>query len=183
MSQIKLVISVFISIILFSCTGEHEEKDTLIPEIEEVQVPNEEYASYRYDSTLQTEILIYQYDYVCIDQDEIMDTICFIGNGGAHQYFHLQIKLTSQADSIYEFPSLMIDIPYPDYDEEIPIIEEDYPQFLIDDFDEDGDYEIYLNVDNPFGSLSEELKSKGLSSKRMIIDFDQNGLTFSDYTE
>ncbi|MEX1000851.1 MAG: hypothetical protein WDZ35_01910 [Crocinitomicaceae bacterium] len=77
-----------------------------------VELPYAAYAMYKYDSSLQTDVLIYQYpDLWDIDGDDLMDSITFIGNGGAHQYFHLEIKLSSESDWI-QYKYLKIDMPY-----------------------------------------------------------------------
>lgn len=159
-------------IISFSISAQSYLDNSKLPKI-----PNSEYAVYKYDSTLQTKILTYYYHNICdLDNDGINDLISFIGNGGAHTYFHLQIKLSSNNKEIV-FKTFQIDMPYLTKNTKI----EEMTQFLILDYDKDGIDEIYLNIDNPFGSIPKNLKTKGLTSKQMIIEFEKGKLLVSNF--
>lgn len=158
-----------------TCTFTSAQSDSTYTEL--VQIPNSEYAVYRYDSTLQTDILTYQYSDLCdLDNDGIKDSITFVGNGGAHVYFHLELKLSSHQEWM-EYPTFYIDMPY--FNDEI----DEMAQFVVKDLDQDGKDEIYLNIDNPFGSIPENLKTKDLSSKRLIIEFENGALVVKHYAK
>ncbi|MCR9155325.1 MAG: hypothetical protein NXI09_14565 [Bacteroidetes bacterium] len=48
------------------------------------------------------------------------------------------------------------------------------------DFDQDGVDEIYLNLNNHFASIPAELRSKGIKSKKIRIDYENGELRLSD---
>jgi hypothetical protein len=144
--------------------------------------PYSEYVVYRYDSTLQLKIPIYNYSNKWdLDGDNKNDSILFIGNGGAHTYFHLRIVLTKD-NLIRDFPTFHLDMPYVG---KIETLKEwgKHPgvQFVIHDFDSDGIDEIYLNIDNPFGSIPKKMKRQGLTSPYILIDFSENKLKVRNF--
>lgn len=139
---------------------------------EHVELPNAEYTVYQYDSVLQVDIITYQYSNLWdLDNDGIADSVSFIGNGGAHTYFYLEVWLSSSNEwTVY--PTFQIDMPYLN---EMDTINE-ITQFTVFDFDKDGKDEIYLNIDNPFGSIPEKLKTAGLTSKQILFEVENNKL-------
>ncbi|UII22845.1 FG-GAP repeat domain-containing protein [Fulvivirga ligni] len=142
---------------------------------ETIPLPEAEYAVYLYDSNLLTDRLTYQYaNKWDIDNDGTMDSISFIGNGGAHVYFHLEVKTSS--DNIWtRFPTFYIDMPY--------LFKEmtDITQFLVMDFDNDGVDEIYLDIDNPFGSIPEILQKEGITSNQLLIEFEDGKIRVKNF--
>lgn len=151
---------------------------------DQIELPNEQYSIYNYDSTLHTEILTYRYsDLWDIDDDGKLDVISFIGNGGAHEYFHLQIELSSQPNNVFKYSTFQIDMPYYDEKDNVNSVDDELSQFVVSDFDGDEVNEIYLNIDNPFGSIPTELQLEGLTSKRILIDFFEGELRLLNYTE
>lgn len=142
-----------------------------------VPIPNAEYAVYVYDSTLKTKILTYQYhDLGDLDGDGKWDSIAFIGNGGAHSYFHLRVQLSS-SDTWTAYPTFSIDMPY--WNKGKPC--DSYFQFAVCDFDYDGLDEIYLNIDNPFGSIPKYLRDDGLTSEQLIVEFRKGKLVVRNF--
>lgn len=141
-----------------------------------ITIPNEDYAVYQYDSLRQTTILTYQYPNLWdMDGDKQMDNIVFIGNGGAHTYFHLQIWLTSKR-RWNEYSTFYIDMPYLEELESSDELNSPYPLFAVLDFDGDGLDEIFLNLDNPFASIPKELVEQGVTSKQILIDYENSEL-------
>ncbi|MGB0978032.1 MAG: hypothetical protein ACPGVV_01490 [Croceimicrobium sp.] len=109
------------------------------------------------------------------DNDGLKDEIRFISNGGAHVYYYLQIFLSS-AQELYSFRNFYIDMPYLfEADELLEFI-----PFLVLDFDQDGVDEIYLNLNNHFASIPAELRSKGIKTKKIRIDYENGELRLSD---
>ena len=140
-------------------------------------LPNSKYALYKYNSELNMEILTYQYFDICdLDNDGTNDLISFIGNGGAHTYYYPEIRLSS-SNEIVTFKTFWIDMPYLLRDNKI----DEITQFLIVDYDKDGVNEIYLNINNPYGSIPKKMKQKGLTSKSMIIEFENDQLIVKNY--
>lgn len=140
--------------------------------IEPIVIPNASHVFYKYNAKLQAALLCYDYSNLWdFDNDAILDSIQFIGNGGAHTYFSFQLKLSTGANWNI-FPTFQIDMPYPSEEEKI----NPSCQFAVFDFDQDGISEIYLNIDNPFGSIPKKLKMKGLSSKKVLIDVEKGKL-------
>lgn len=175
---------------LLACKGQTEpslnstnEKIDIESSVDDVAIPSAEYAIYKYDSILQSDILTYHYaDLWDIDGDGLKDSIAFVGDGGAHQYFHLEVNLSSETNWIqYEY--LRIDMPY--ISDSLTIIEMDslYPQFAVFDFDDDGMDEIYINISDPafHWKIPYELIDKGIFSQRVILDYRDNSLEVEDY--
>ncbi len=135
-----------------------------------------DYATYAYDSTLQTNLLSYRYDLWDLDGDQQKDTICFTSNGGAHAYYHLKIGLSSD-QSWTNYPSFLIDFPHPWEGE----ITESFPYFTVRDFDKDGLDEIYLNLDNNYAIVKGNLQKLGINSLQVILDFKDGQLQLREY--
>lgn len=155
--------------LLLSNFGLHAQADTS----ETLEIPASEFAVYQYDPVLDTKILTYQYaDLWDLDNDGTMDSVAFIGNGGAHTYFHFQLKLSSESEW-RDYPTFYVDMPY------LTKTIQEMTQFAVLDIDKDGVSEIYLNIDNPFGSIPQEMKQ--LNSKRLIFDFENNQLIIHDF--
>lgn len=160
---------------LFISTGSFGQVDS--SSTSSVPIPNAEYAVYVYDSTLKTKILTYQYhDLGDLDGDGKWDSIAFIGNGGAHTYFHLRVQLSSSGTwTVY--PTFSIDMPY--WNKDKPC--DSYFQFAVCDFDHDGLDEIYLDIDNPFGHIPQHLKDEELTSKQLLVEFRKGNLRVKDF--
>jgi hypothetical protein len=120
---------------------------------------------YRYNNTSQTHSYSWNWDF---DGDKIPDSVFFVGNGGAHVFYQLTIGLSS-GSHIKDFPKLSIDLPCLGKVEDI--IEEPtaLPQFVVHDFDSDGVYDIYLHYDPSFSSIQKKWRSKGVTSRQIII--------------
>ncbi len=137
---------------------------------------DEEYAVYQYDSILLMNILTYQYsDFWDMDNDGLKDSVEFISNGGAHAYYHLRIWLSSKSKWT-EFPTFYIDFPHPHEIESLDELNGSYPQFVVRDFDNDEVDELYLNLDNPFASIPQDLIEQGVTSKQILIDYNNREL-------
>ncbi len=146
-----------------------------------VDLPNSQYAHYVYDSTLAVDLLHYEYtDLWDLDEDGIKDTICFISNGGAHAYYHLEVGLSTVAQRI-EFPIIYTDFPYPEEIQHSNEIGEYLPAFVVHDFDADGLNEIYLNINHHFAPEDEELERMGLKGKQLLVDYTGKGLVLKDF--
>lgn len=153
----------------FSNGWANAQTDTLL------SIPNEKYARYVYNPDIELDVLVYHYGLWDIDGDNQKDTLAFTGNGGAHTYFHFSIWLSSQKRWTH-YPSFFVDFPYPDPIDDLEELDQYYPQLVIYDFDKDGLNELYINFDNPFGSIPKELKEKGLRSKKVWMDYNKGEL-------
>jgi hypothetical protein len=140
--------------------------------------PYPEYTQFKYNTELQDSVLTYQYpDFWDFNDDGINDSLAFIGNGGAHQYFHLEIRLSGQNNWL-RYLSLTIDLPFLSLEEDIG---EFFPQFLVRDFDGDTRPEIYMNLDNNFARISNKIRRKGVHSNRLILDFEGDRIVIKDF--
>jgi hypothetical protein len=54
-------------------------------------------------------------------------------------------------------------------------------QFAVDDFDNDGISDIYLNFDNHWGHIPKKWKEEGVRTKNVVMRFPGNTLTIRDY--
>lgn len=176
MRQTILIIIIIISIL--TLTAVNAQVDTTNIELpESPELPNAQFAVYQYNPDLQIDILTYQYSNLWdFDNDGIKDSLSFISNGGAHSYYHFQILLSSHKKWIV-YPTFQIDMPYFIEKE----VFDEMTQFSVYDFDKDGVAEIYLNIDNPFGTIPAKLKRNGLTSKRMLIEFENNELIVKNF--
>jgi hypothetical protein len=130
---------------------------------------NNSSVSYRYIEDKQIHDYSDNWD---IDGDGIKDNIMFIGNGGAHLYFSLFIKLSS-GNKDYDFKYLLLDCPLL---EPIDSLlkhgrQNIFPQFVVHDFNGDGVSDIFVNIDST-NIQSEELQALGITSNHIILYYD-----------
>ncbi len=170
----KNIISILFLLIITIINAQNDTLDSLPPHPE---LPNSKYAVYKYEPSLQTDILTYQYwNLWDFDNDGIKDCLSFTSNGGAHAYYHLKILLSSKKKWIV-YPTFQVDMPFLNTED----ITDEITQFSVYDFDNDGIDEIYLNIDNPFGTIPKKLKEEGLTSKRMLIEFENKQLIIKNF--
>ncbi|MCB0736388.1 MAG: hypothetical protein KDC92_02660 [Bacteroidetes bacterium] len=161
----------------------HTEKgnsENIVENSKPLEIPNKEFAVYKYDTTLKSEILTYQYNLWDLDNDDQKDSIEFISNGGAHAYYHLRIKVSSETKWKL-FPTFLIDFPYSFEIDNLQELESIYPQLVVQDFDSDGVDKIYLNLNNDFASIPNHLLEMESNSNRILIDFYNGELMVKDF--
>ncbi len=173
-SIIKNILTASFLFISISINAQNDTLDSLPPLPE---LPDAKYAVYKYDASLQTDVLTYQYwDLWDFDNDGIKDCLSFTSNGGSHAYYHLKILLSTKKEWIV-YPTFQVDMPFLNTE----AITDEITQFSVYDFDNDGVDEIYLNVDNPFGTIPKKLRKEGLTSKRMLIEFENQQLIIKNF--
>ena len=135
--------------------------------------------NYFYNIDTQTHDYSDNWDF---DGDGKNDSLFFIGNGGVHLYFHLEIQLSSDKKT-YNFPFLAIDNPF--LYKEIKLDNNGNPdifrQFIVANFDDDKLPEIYINLDRQ-SEIPHKWKKKGLTSHLVIIDYSNGRLDLKNYT-
>ncbi|GAA0188734.1 hypothetical protein GCM10009122_47920 [Fulvivirga kasyanovii] len=134
--------------------------------------------NYSYNVSTQTHNYSNNWDF---DGDKKTDSLFFIGNDGAHLYFHLKIILSSNHKT-YNFPSLNSDMPFTDtidefYTSESPL----FPSFIAHDFDSDGRDELYFKNDKDFSPLSPEWINRGITSSYLLLDFINGELALTNF--
>src|SRR3954468_9577532 len=78
----------------------------------QVDSVGEEHRTRIYNTETQTVNNSYNYSNMWdLDGDDKSDSLYLVGNGGAHVYYFLRIKLSSQ-NTTQEFTSIQIDLPY-----------------------------------------------------------------------
>jgi hypothetical protein len=149
-------------------------------EIEEIEISFAQF----YLHTDSTQVYNYsnQWDF---DEDGIKDSLLFIGDGGAHLHFYPKIVLSSNL-KVYEFNDFWLDMPYPNSNKEA-LVKSPGIQLVVDDFDGDGDFEIYLNIDGnngyPYGSsYPAQWKKRGISTAQILLNYDNKKFSLKDYT-
>ena len=135
--------------------------------------------NYSYNDHSQTHDYSNNWDF---DGDGKKDKLFFIGDGGAHLYFHLEIQLSSDKKT-YNFPFLAIDNPFLYKEAKLdnkgnPDI---FQQFVVADFDDDKLPEIYINLDKQ-SEIPNKWKKKGLNSQLVIVDYSKGRLNLKNYT-
>lgn len=125
--------------------------------------------NYNYDEKLQIHNYSGNWD---IDGDGVLDSIMFIGSGGAHLYYSLFINL-SKKNKDYYFSFLSIDYPFLETIDQL--INSDsmdvFPKFVVHDFNHDGIADIFLNIDFRT-EAQKKLQSLGVTSNRIILFYD-----------
>jgi len=133
---------------------------------------------YHYDDSSQTHLYADNWDF---DGDGKKDSLSFVGNGGAHLYYHLKLKLSS-TNITTNFSWLLLDFPVLGNVEEINMKEIPiHPQFVVSDFDHDGLKDIYLNFDSSFGSIPDKWKKGGVNSRHILIKYKKGELIITNY--
>ncbi|MDP2162166.1 MAG: VCBS repeat-containing protein [Flavobacterium sp.] len=134
---------------------------------------------YSYNDLSQTHDYSNNWDF---DGDGKNDSLFFIGNGGVHLYFHLQLRLSSDRQT-YDFPFLAID--FLNLFTELELDNEGMPniiqQFVVADFDDDKLPEIYINLDRQ-SKIPHKWEKKRLTSHLVIIDYSNGRLDLKNYT-
>lgn len=143
-------------------------------EIYKIRHPKLKYA---YNSLTQTHAYSDNWDF---DGDGKKDKLLFVGDGGVHLYYHLQLWLSSEKKT-HDFPSLAIDYPFLFNKIDVNIQGEtnSLVQFVVANFDTDELPEIYINLNKE--NAPNKCKSKKLSSYQMIIDYRKNSLVLINF--
>lgn len=102
-----------------------------------------------------------------LDGDGKKDGVLFVGNGGAHLFFHLRLVV---GDKVWNLKWVEVDMPM-------------LGEFVVDDFDGDGRKEVYIRLGKDaevpkewrkkgvkVGSLEIKCKEKQLSIRNFISD-------------
>lgn len=148
-----------------------------------VAPPHSKYLRNIYNPQTRTSNLSYDYSGEWdFDGDHINDTLLFIGNGGAHVYFYPKIILSSNKRT-WSFPSVLLDMPYISGTMEMIKKGRTQPavQLFFGDFNSDSVADIYLNFDNPFGSIPKAWKLSGITQRRVIMSFNRGDISVSNY--
>ncbi len=107
-----------------------------------------------------------------LDNDGEKDGLYFVGTGGAHLYFYLQVVLSSDK-IVRNYDWILCDMPILRAVEELKDDMDLFPQFVVSDFDNNGVPDIYVNFDETFSS-PKNLKKKGITSGEVLLKY-QNG--------
>lgn len=111
------------------------------------------------------------------DGDGEKDSLTFIGNSGAHLYFHLRIRLSSD-QKVRVYPYLNFDSPFLGTisqlekafkEDSVPIS----PQIVVHDFDGYGIDEIYLCYDSQWSSIPKKWKKQGITSRNIMLKYEK----------
>jgi hypothetical protein len=146
----------------------------------ELYRPQNTSMAYSYDSSTQTLNFSGNWDF---DGDGLMDSFFFVGNGGAHLYFHPKFVLSSNR-KVWNLGWIELDFPLLSSIVELKGKDENhemYPKIVIHDFDGDGIPDIYLNFDIKFCSIPLQWKKRGVSSHRILLKFKSKRLSITNY--
>ncbi|MEP7163542.1 MAG: hypothetical protein ABI741_02550 [Ferruginibacter sp.] len=135
---------------------------------------------YTYDDNSQTHSYSDNWDF---DGDGKKDSLSFVGNGGAHLYYHLKLKLSS-TNVTTNFTWMLLDFPVLGRVEEIAMKEIPiHPQFVVSDFDADGSKDIYINFDISFGSIPYMWRKRGVTSRQILIKYKKGTLIITNFKD
>lgn len=135
---------------------------------------------YFYDSITQTHDYSGNWD---LDGDEISDSLSFVGNGGAHLYFHLRLKISTELKARH-FKYLVSDFPVLDSIDHFKTVygkSRIYPVFVVHDFNNDGRMDIYFNTDINFAPIPKLLKQKGVTSRHLLISYEKKDIVIKNF--
>ena len=135
---------------------------------------------YYYDATTETHDYSGNWDF---DGDKISDSLSFVGNGGAHLYFHLRLKISSELKT-RNFEYLVSDFPVLDSIDHFRKVygkTSIFPVFVAHDFNNDGRMDIYFNTDINFAPIPKHLKRKGVTSRNLLISYEKKGIVIRNF--
>lgn len=169
----KLLLLIITTLLIQECA---------LAQTDSVAIINNAYAQYRYNGQTKSINLSYNYSNKWdFDGDKINDSLYFIGNGAAHAYFFPRIILSTDG-IVRNFYTVQIDMPYFVTKETVLQWKRNSAvQFAVDDFDDNGNQDIYLNFNNAFGKIPEAWKAQGVRTKYVLLQFGKRKLTVTDY--
>lgn len=135
---------------------------------------------YYYDSSTQTHDYSGNWDF---DGDKISDSLSFVGNGGAHLYFHLRLRISSELKT-RNFEFLVLDFPVLDSIDHFRKVygkTSIFPVFVVHDFNNDGRMDIYFNTDINFAAIPSRLKRKGVTSGNLLITYEKKDIVIKNF--
>ena len=120
-----------------------------------------------------------------IDGDGRKDSVLFIGNGGAHLYYHLRLRLSSEKKA-RDYDWLELDNPVLGTISELKKGYQEgndphFPQFVVHDFYRHGANEIYLCFDNKYSSIPASLRKSGLTSRHLLIKYENKHIVIKNF--
>jgi|GEM_PF-2680232 len=136
--------------------------------------PSDTNVNYRFVDNDTVQIIDYSQNWD-FDGDGLKDSLTFIGNGGAHLYYYLRIRLTSD-NKVRDYKYLNFDCPRLESFSKLqqsfknnrsPL----YPQFVVYDFDSDGKDEIYLCFDNSRLPIAKKWQRRGVTSRNILMKY------------
>lgn len=179
---------------LFSCEESNQNnlvRTQSIEEPDDTELPSNSFSDHFVDSDIK-----YQYvdetethDYSGnwdFDNDGTEDSIQFVGNGGAHLYFSLVVKLSSDSEN-QKFEWLSTDFPLLQAVDSLEKYEESefsLVNFVVSDFNGDQIDDIFIRLDRT-SSVPEKFNHLDAENRKFIISFDQklNELIVNGYQE
>ncbi|MEO8404600.1 MAG: VCBS repeat-containing protein [Chitinophagaceae bacterium] len=128
---------------------------------------------YSYDSSGQTHNYSCNWDF---DGDKKPDSLYFVGNGGAHLYFHLRLILSSEG-IVRDFDYLVSDFPMLDSMNHFKKVY----GFMVHDFNNDGKMEIYLNTDTSLAPIPPKWIRRGVTSGSLLISYEKKNISIKNF--
>lgn len=136
---------------------------------------------YSYDAAAQVHNYSGNWDF---DGDGQKDSVLFRGNGAVHVYYYLDIVLSSGRNT-RNFPGLAFDQPFlasvTDLEqsgrEGMPAL----LQFVVHDFDHEGNPDLYLNFNPDFSRPPHAWKKQGIHAGPVILAYKNRHWTVRSY--
>ena len=140
---------------------------------------------YSYIDSTQTHNYSDNWDF---DGDGKTDSLYFIGTGGAHLYFYLQIILSSDK-KIRNFPFIELDFPVAGKIKDLKAANfyppPTMPQFVVDKFYSASDPynlndKIYIHLDQ-YSAIAIEWKKRKINSTYLLLQYEKGKITIKDF--
>lgn len=136
---------------------------------------------YSYTDSTQTHNYSNNWDF---DGDGKTDSLYFVGTHGAHLYYYVSIVLSSNHQT-KNFEFLELDAPYlGDLDLSMRSIfdpNEISPQFIVNDYTNDGLMDIYVHLNEHPANYPKKWKRKGLTSNQILITYEKKHLALKNF--
>ena len=170
-----ILITVILNLFFVASRAQGDSSAILIPDNGKLYASADPSIKYSYHEKSQILDFSGNWDF---DGDGQKDSLFFIGNGGAHLYYHLRLVLSIEKKA-RDFPFLVFDLLYLgeakdlNTNKGLPLI----PQWVVHDFNGDGIEEIYLNTDINFCAIPRRWRMRGLTSRHILMGY-KNGHVF-----
>ena len=184
MKQLKLNFLGIILLSAISCTDDQpnepkpeEDKTFEVPPFTFDDDFKNSKINYSYSENPETHDYSNNWDF---DGDGKKDSIRFVGEGGAHQQYFLSLKLSSHPKPI-EYEWIYNDMPVLSSFEFFPTgpaEEHEMHWFVVDDFNNDGIKDIFVNVNASGYHLPRKFEEYGLNEKEIVLTYDKKQKTF-----
>lgn len=165
----------------FSVQAQGSEPSNSFQTYYQSQIPSLRYA---YSESLQTHNYSGNWD---LDEDGQLDSLWFVGTGGAHLYFYLSAMLSTE-NKIREYPFLQTDFPQLAFDSTGTSIPPNHlskeKAFAVVNFGVEEGLGIFISLDqSSFQAAQKKLAQKGIQTNGILLRWKDGNEKWSNWQE